>query len=885
MISALRILLWNCNGLVQHKDELILFLKTQKIDIALISEAHFTDYTYLSIPQYQLYTTLHPTGNGHGGTAILVKTSIPHHECPSYSSFKIQATTIKVESLPLSLNISAVYCPPRFSMTTEYKNFLSTLGPRYLAGGDWNAKHTYWGSRLITTRGRHLYEATKSGSFTYLSTGEPTYWPTDPNKTPDLLDFFIAHGLSDNYTQVESNFDLSSDHSPLILTLSTTLINKPANISLTSSRTNWDEFRGYINENINLNRRLKTPQDIDEAVDYTTKLIQQAAQYSTPPVQKKNNYTVNLPKEIADLIAEKRRIRRQWQNTRNPYDKSTLNRLTRRLQFALKKRNNEILEDFLINLNTHDGSLWKTTKKFKRPTQRIPPLRKGNTSWAKKDGEKCQLFAEHLTEVFKPFPASPDVDPQEQEDIENFLHIPCPLSLPAKSISAADIRFTIKTMKVKKAPGFDLITGKIIQELPEKVIALLTHIYNAMLRVSYWPITWKYAEIVMIQKPNKSPEEVTSYRPISLLPALSKIFEKLLLKRLLSEKTIEGMIPDHQFGFRSAHNTIQQVLRTVNVIASALQEKSYCSAVFLDAVSAFDKVWHTGLLYKVKHAFPQQIYLLIKSYLEDRFFRVKFNGTLSNYGCLSASVPQGSGLAPFLYTLYTYDMPTSTETTSATFADDIALLSKSNCPLNASENLQDHLDLIQKWLQKWHIKINETKSVHITFTLRKTPRPPVALNNSLIPRASTVKYLGIHLDQKLTYKHHLEMKKKQLNLKYRKMYWLLGSKSKLSMGNKLLLYKMVLKPVWTYGIELWGCAKPSNINIIQRFQSKTLRSMVGAPWYVSNRTLHEDLKIPYVTEEIQNRPKNYQKRIPNHPNQLIRNLETPIYTNKRLKKI
>ncbi|KAI5753871.1 hypothetical protein M8J77_004006 [Diaphorina citri] len=115
------------------------------------------------------------------------------------------------------------------------------------------------------------------------------------------------------------------------------------------------------------------------------------------------------------------------------------------------------------------------------------------------------------------------------------------------------------------------------------------------------------------------------------------------------------------------------------------------------------------------------------------------------------------------------------------------------------------------------------------------------------------------------------------------MYWLLGPKSKLSLENKVLLYKMILKPVWTYGIELWGCAKPSNINIIQRFQSKTLRSMLGAPFYVSNKTIHDDLKVPFVTEEIKERPINYQKRIPNHPNQLIRTLHEPI-SNRRLKR-
>jgi hypothetical protein len=90
-----------------------------------------------------------------------------------------------------------------------------------------------------------------------------------------------------------------------------------------------------------------------------------------------------------------------------------------------------------------------------------------------------------------------------------------------------------------------------------------------------------------------------------------------------------------------------------------------------------------------------------------------------------------------------------------------------------------------------------------------------------IPMQPAAKYLGLHLDQRLTWSTHIKTKRQQLNLKLRSMYWLLGRKSQLSLRNKLLLYKCVIKPVWTYGIQLWGCAKPSHTKIIQRLQSKS----------------------------------------------------------------
>ena len=124
----------------------------------------------------------------------------------------------------------------------------------------------------------------------------------------------------------------------------------------------------------------------------------------------------------------------------------------------------------------------------------------------------------------------------------------------------------------------------------------------------------------------------------------------------------------------------------------------------------------------------------------------------------------------------------------------------------ASLNLQDHLHNIEKWLQKWKMKVNETKSSHITFTLRKGQSPPVCIIQPVIPHVEAVKYLGLHFDRRLTWKEHIAMKRKQFDHKTQEMKWLIGKNSPLSLENKMLIYKTILKPAWTYGIELWGCA-------------------------------------------------------------------------------
>ena len=174
---------------------------------------------------------------------------------------------------------------------------------------------------------------------------------------------------------------------------------------------------------------------------------------------------------------------------------------------------------------------------------------------------------------------------------------------------------------------------------------------------------------------------------------------------------------------------------------------------------------------------------------------------------------------------------------------------------------QEHLHIIETWLQKWKMKVNENKSSHITFA-------PVYINQTVIPSVEAVKYLGLHFDRRVTLKEHIDMKRKHLDHKTREIKWLIGNNSPLSLENKLLIYKTILKPVWTYGIELWGCATKSNIAILQRYLSKLLRTITNAPWYVTNHTLHTDLHIPYVHQVIHDRVNKHQTTLTFHPNPL-----------------
>uniref|UniRef100_A0A6M2DQF2 Putative rna-directed dna polymerase from mobile element jockey n=1 Tax=Xenopsylla cheopis TaxID=163159 RepID=A0A6M2DQF2_XENCH len=870
----MKIAQWNAKGIIQHKNELEIFLKLNKIDILLISESHFTNASYLRILNYNTYNTNHPDGRAHAGSAILIKNNLKHHVLPPYQKDYLQATIISIETKQYNISIAAVYCPPKHKISSnEFSMFFSTLGHKFIIGGDFNCKHTIWGSRLTTSKGKELLSSINYNNASHFSTGCPTYWPSDFRKTPDLLDFFIVKGIPNQYFKTIANYDLSSDHSPIILTFNTYPVPSYTPAKLHNKYTDWNKFKSIIDGNLALHRP-NCPLEIENHLIFFNNSIITATQHATPKnISPKVNS--NIPIEIKRLIAAKRKARRTWQRSHLPCDKTTFNHLSNILKKKITSWREESFSSYVSQLNRYDSSIWRHTKNKNKPTQINFPLKIVNDdtwSWAKSDLEKCEAFAEHLTQVYNKQTSTQD---------DEFLLYQSPnQNVRIRPISPNEIQKEITRMKPKSAPGSDKITPIMLKNLPLKGILFMCNIYNAILQFNYWPNIWKIAKMIVIPKPKKDLTSLNSYRPISLLSCISKILERLLLQRITDDYEESSWLPNYQFGFRKNHSTTQQCNRITNTILEGLNKKQYNIAVFLDVHQAFDKVWHADLKQKIKSTFPRYFQIL-NSYLNNRKFYISIRNDSSNLKPINCGVPQGSVLSPLLYNLFTSDMPSNPVLTTCTFADDIAIVSNHENIQMANYHLQNYLSELEVWLKKWNMEVNVDKSQHLIVSLRPHNNPPLFLSNNPIPIKDSVKYLGLHLDCKLNWKTHIMKKKKQIELKMKNLNWLLGRSSKLSLDNKVLLYKTIIIPIWTYGIELWGCASKSNIQIIQRTQNKILRTLTNAPWYVPNFILHNDLNIQTVQDVIISRSTNYHTKLEVHTNSIISELPQPTRRLKR----
>jgi hypothetical protein len=232
-------------------------------------------------------------------------------------------------------------------------------------------------------------------------------------------------------------------------------------------------------------------------------------------------------------------------------------------------------------------------------------------------------------------------------------------------------------------------------------------IFNAALLAQYFPPVRKHARVISILKPGKDPSLPSSYRPISLLDTIGKLFVMILLGRILSEVSGRGLLRDEQFGFRPKHITTLQLGRLFERVTRNFGEKRLTGAIFLDVAKAFDNVSVDGLLFKFSaQNFPSYLVRIISSSLHNRTFEAAFLTATSTRRHMRAGVAQGGLVSPVLFNLYV-DMPVpSRHVELALYADDTAIIATSRKSALLIRYLETYLSDLERWLREWRIAIN-----------------------------------------------------------------------------------------------------------------------------------------------------------------------------------
>ena len=280
------------------------------------------------------------------------------------------------------------------------------------------------------------------------------------------------------------------------------------------------------------------------------------------------------------------------------------------------------------------------------------------------------------------------------------------------------------SLNIYKASGLDDIPNVLLKECAATIAKPLAHVFNLSLQSGCFPPAWKWAKIEPVYKKKGDRSDPKSYRPIALLPCISKVLESLVREQLLVHCLSVNAIPDEQFGFLPKRSTTWQLLSFVDDSERALDAGQSVHACFLDMAKAFDGVNHRLLIHKLGSIGVHGCALTwFESYLTNRRISTQVEGQLSASRKISSGVPQGSVLGSLLFVIFYADLPSVVSATSATYADD-TMLYDNNCSAGALVNTQpccqlaDDLVDLSTWAEKWCTSFNASKSANMQFSRR-----------------------------------------------------------------------------------------------------------------------------------------------------------------------
>lgn len=587
---------WNANGIQGNYREFVQFLRDHNIDIMMLNETKLKIGARFNVKGYSVVRCVRSNAKAQGGVAILI------HENLNFLEVKLNTTSLETVAIKLndSTIIVAAYGPPSIKINNTDLDVIFNLGNKVLLFGDLNSKHQAWNCRASNINGRFLYTYALKNTITLLQPDNFTLYPYN-NALPSIVDI----GLSKNICSISDigvYNELNSDHMPIVFTMNNT-INKVLKTRqfFYYKDANWPKFREILNQKIIINKNINSTSDIDKEVENFIKCINEAAD-STIPKQRAGTFHIHLPHNIKQLIDNRNKLPKIFQRTANSEIKKIHTQLSNKIKRSIKKFYNNEWTYKLTNLNIQDNSLWKMAKCLTRKnnSNKISALH-GKRGVAVSDIEKAEVLAEHYESVHR---LTENYSNRKISRKVNDVYC----EIAAKEVDNSDVELTnpseigkaIMRTGSRKAPERDGVQNILLKNLSRKAIVQMTYIFNSCLMSSYFPDLWKVANILPFHKVGKDKLFAASYRPVSLLPTVSKVFERIIYNRIKKFEINNKILINDQFGFRNNRNTVQQLLRVTNHISANFNKNISTLMVLLDLEKAFDTVWHKGLIYKFK---------------------------------------------------------------------------------------------------------------------------------------------------------------------------------------------------------------------------------------------------------------------------------------------
>ena len=755
--------------------------------------------------------------DGHGGgVAIFIRNSIVFKREYEFEVPGVEAVWVSVNTIEGKILIGSCYRPPDkndfwAALDTVIDNIKQSNVFKYMfILGDLNADFN-------TNNGRKLIKLCNDQNLQYLI-DEPTR-VTSTSQT--VLDQLLTNA---------PNFISNIDVSPPVSTNDHCTIGAKINFKISKKspyhrhiwlykHANFDQFRAALqNENFD---DVFSYDDVDDiCLAWSEKFLQLAKSHipNKSILVRPNDapwYTSSLRLMKRKLL----RLFRKFKMVKSEQKWEAYRKFRNEYQHALDKAEenyNNSLTDSLKNCKNSRG-WWCTVKHLlgKGLFRSLPPIETTNNSFITDNKEKASAFNDF-------FISHSNIDTTNaQLPSENFIEE----KLVSLTVSEQEVLDLLKSLDTSKATGPDGISPKLLFEAGHSIVPSLTKLFNLCLSTCRVPDMWKHANVLPLYKKGDR-AHISNYRPVSLLSCTSKILERIVFKNLYNYIRDNNILTPHQSGFQSGDSTTHQLSYLYHMFSLALDSKKDIRIVFCDISKAFDRVWHDGLLYKLrKIGIGGNLLSFLQNYLSNRYQSVVVEGQKSEPGLIRAGVPQGSVLGPLLFLVYINDLPNNIDSHIKLFADDTTLYIDVDSHERAANVLNSDLVQIKSWAKQWLVNFSAPKTKLMTCSFRNNDNPSIIFDDVILPETKSHKHLGLTLSNNLSWSEHINTILKSVSPMADVLKKL---KYKLDRDTLEQIYFSFIRPKLEYASHIWDNCNVIDAKALEDFQLNIARIVTGA---------------------------------------------------------
>ena len=848
-------------------EELNQFVVTSDVKILAITETKLDDSVNSSMYQIKgFHSPLTKHRNRHGGgVAVYVHTSLPVQHLKALELSEHEWLWAKIKLPALTLIICCTYLPPNLS-AQQQQSFIDDFSESVceaqkhspaaiLTLGDFNTGNIYLDHHHHNHNGTSSFDHTLKDAADALDLKQLIIEPTRISQSSSNLRDLI---FTSNDNIISNSGTLSSfgqlDHFPIYATIQIPTVEEN---KLPVTKNIWDYSKTNIPlltetlQNVSWDDILQ--RDIHTATDTFISTLQEAARLTIPIKQINLNHRQKtwINGDLKRNIRKRDRLFKTAKRTNDPNDwnrwkiqRNCVTAINKRLKSQYLKGQVDKLLTQRRDPHKYHQTLRNITGRFRDDT--IPPLETSEGNIITDNPSKVTALNDY-------FAAQTFLDiSDEQEPPPNTNTQPVPV-LANISTTEQEVLYYLNSIDPNKSTGPDNIPTKFLKMTALLIAKPLAMLFNASLSSGIYPNAFKEANVRPIFKNKGSPSDFTSYRPISLLSPLSKIFEKIVYKQMYSHFTENNLLTDKQSGYRKNHSTQDQLLYLTDNLYKSLDDGHNFTAVYLDISKYFDTIWHKGLLYKCEHEFgiTGQLLNWLKSYLTDRKQRVILGNDLSPLLTLKAGCPQGSVLGPLLALIYLNKLSTKTKNDILFFADDTSLYSPHATDIQLTQtSLQDDLDVIYNYGKDWAITFNPAKTIQQTFSHQRTPQiPKLTFGGHPIPIKQNHTHLGVTLSTDLRFHEHINNICQKVNKTLGPLYPIARYLPRQILDQ---IYKIYIRPHFDYCDAIYdGHITIRDTTRLETLQNRTARLVTGTLFRTPTDKLRKELGWELLTQRRQ----------------------------------